>query len=42
MVQLPFRVDPDRIEARLQDGVLQMELHRPEDDKARRVEIKAS
>lgn len=42
MVQLPFRVDPDRIEARLQDGVLQIELHRPEADKARRVEIKAS
>jgi HSP20 family protein len=42
VVQLPFRVDPDRVEARLQDGVLQIELHRPEADKPRRVQIKAA
>jgi HSP20 family protein len=41
-IRLPFRVDPDRIEARLQDGVLQIELHRPEADKPRRIQIKAS
>jgi HSP20 family protein len=40
VVQLPFRVDPDRIEARMQDGVLQIELHRPETDKPRRISIK--
>jgi HSP20 family protein len=42
VIQLPFRVDPDRVEARLQDGVLQIELHRPEADKPRRVQIKAA
>ena len=40
VVQLPFRVDPDRIEARMQDGVLQIELQRPETDKPRRISIK--
>ena len=42
VIQLPFRVDPDRVEARLQDGVLRIELHRPETDKPRRVQIKAA
>ena len=42
VIQLPFRVDRDRVEARLQDGVLQIELHRPEADKPRRVQIKAA
>jgi HSP20 family protein len=42
VVQLPFRVDRDRVEARIQDGVLQIELHRPEADKPRRVQIKAA
>jgi HSP20 family protein len=41
MIQLPYRVDPDRVEARMQDGVLQIELHRPERDRPRRIEIKA-
>ena len=42
VIQLPFQVDPDRVEARMQDGVLQIELHRPEADKPRRVQIKAA
>jgi HSP20 family protein len=42
VVQLPYRVDPNRVEARMSDGVLQIELHRPEADKPRRVEIKAA
>jgi HSP20 family protein len=42
VIQLPFKVDPDRVEARLQDGVLQIELHRPEADKPRRVQINAA
>jgi len=42
MIQLPFKVDPDRVEARLQDGVLQIELHQPEADKPRRVQINAA
>ena len=39
-VQLPYRVDPERVEARLEDGVLRLSLGRPEQDKPRRIEIK--
>ena len=38
-VQLPFRVDPERVEARLEDGVLRLSLQRPEEDRPRRIEI---
>ncbi len=41
-VQLPYAVDPDKVEARFKDGVLQVVLHRPEEDKPRRIEIKAA
>ncbi|TVS15860.1 MAG: Hsp20/alpha crystallin family protein [Gammaproteobacteria bacterium] len=41
LVQLPFRVAPDRVEARVTNGVLAVELHRPEQDKPRRIEIKS-
>ena len=40
LVQLPFRVDPDRVEARFADGVLEVDLQRPEADKPRRIEIR--
>jgi HSP20 family protein len=40
-LQLPYRVDPERVEARLEDGVLRLSLGRPEEDKPRRIEIKA-
>jgi len=39
-IQLPFRVDPERIEARLENGLLQLSLQRPEEDKPRRIEIR--
>ena len=39
-VKLPFVVDPDKVEARFKDGVLQVALHRPEADKPRRIEIR--
>ncbi len=39
-IQLPFRVDPERIEARLENGLLQLSLQRPEEDKPRRIEVK--
>ena len=42
VVQLPFRVDRDRVEARFENGVLEIELHRPEEDKPRRIDIKAA
>ncbi len=31
-VQLPFRVDPDQVQARFSNGVLGIELRRPEAD----------
>jgi HSP20 family protein len=42
VIRLPYRVDAENVEARFDDGVLQIELHRPEDDKPRRIEIKAA
>ena len=41
-IQLPYRVDPDKVEARFEHGVLQIELHRPDEDKPRRIDIKAA
>ena len=38
-LQLPYRVDPDRIEAQLENGVLRLSLPRPEEDKPRRIAI---
>lgn len=40
-VRLPFRIDPDSVQARLKDGVLQVIVARPEEDRPRRIEIKA-
>ena len=39
---LPYAVDPEQVEARLADGVLELSLRRPESDKPRRIEITAS
>ena len=41
-IRLPWRVDADKVEARFEHGVLQIELHRPEEDKPRRIDIKAA
>lgn len=38
-VILPFRIDPERIAANLERGVLRLELPRPEDDKPRHIKI---
>ncbi len=40
-LQLPFRVDPERIQAQLENGVLRLSLSRPEEDKPRRIEIRS-
>jgi HSP20 family protein len=40
-INLPFQVDPERVEANMQDGLLQLSLHRPEQDKPRRIKISA-
>ena len=37
---LPFRVDPEKIDARFENGVLTVEMQRPEKDKPTRIEIK--
>lgn len=39
VVQLPFRVDPEQVQARFRDGVLEIDLQRPETDKPRRIQI---
>ncbi len=38
---LPFRVDPEKVEATLADGVLTLTLHRPEQDKPKRIRVTA-
>jgi HSP20 family protein len=38
-LQLPYRIDPERIEAQLENGVLRLSLPRPEEDKPRRIAI---
>lgn len=41
-VQLPFRVDPEKVQARFNNGVLEIELQRLEADRPRRIEIRAA
>lgn len=38
-IQLPYLVDPGRVEAQLEDGVLRLSLPRPEEDRPRRIPI---
>jgi HSP20 family protein len=38
-IQLPYRIDPDRLEAHLENGVLRLSLARLEEDKPRRIKI---
>ncbi len=40
-VELPFRVDANKIEARFESGVLTVEMQRPEEEKPKRIEIKS-
>ncbi|WP_390913775.1 Hsp20 family protein [Pseudosulfitobacter sp. SM2401] len=41
-VDLPFRVNPDKIDARFDNGVLTVEMQRPEGDKPKRIAIKTN
>lgn len=41
-VRLPFPASDDRVEARFQDGVLRIIVGRPEEEKPRKIEIKAA
>ena len=41
-VQLPFRIDPDKVQARFNNGVLEIELQRLEADRPKKIEIRAA
>ena len=41
-VQLPFRIDPDNVQARFNNGVLEIELQRLEADRPKKIEIRAA
>jgi HSP20 family protein len=41
-VQLPFRVDPDKVQARFNNGVLEIELERLEADRPKKIAIRAA
>ena len=41
-VQLPFRVDPDKVQAHYTNGVLEIELERIEADRPKKIQIRAA
>ncbi|MBV8737932.1 MAG: Hsp20/alpha crystallin family protein [Alphaproteobacteria bacterium] len=41
-VQLPFRVDPEKVQARYTNGVLEIELERLEADRPKKIQIRAA
>lgn len=41
-IGLPFRVDPEKVDARFVNGVLEIELSRPEEDRPRRIEVRSA
>jgi HSP20 family protein len=41
-IQLPFRVDPDKVQARYQHGILEIELERLEADRPKKIQIRAA
>ena len=41
-VQLPFRIDPDKVRARFNNGILEVELERLEADRPKKIEIRAA
>lgn len=40
-VQLPFRVDPDKVAARYENGILEVEMERLEADRPKKIQIRA-
>ena len=40
-IQLPFRISADSVDASFRDGVLRVSLQRPEEEKPRKIEVKA-
>jgi HSP20 family protein len=41
-VQLPFRVDPDKVQARFNNGILEIEMERLEANRPKKIEIRAA
>jgi HSP20 family protein len=41
-IQLPFRVDPNKVQARFNNGILEVELERLEADRPKKIEIRAA
>jgi HSP20 family protein len=41
-LSLPFRVDPDNVEASYRYGVLRLSLHRPEEDRPKRISVRSN
>jgi HSP20 family protein len=41
-IQLPFRVDPNAVQARFDNGILEIELQRPHEDRPKKIEIRAA
>jgi HSP20 family protein len=41
-VQLPYRVDADKVQARFNNGILEIELQRLEADRPKKIEIRAA
>ncbi|SEM25302.1 HSP20 family protein [Roseovarius azorensis] len=41
-IRLPLRVDPDKVEARAKNGVLEIEMGRPDAERPRKIKVKAS
>ena len=41
-VRLPLRVDPDKVDARAKNGVLEIEMGRPDAERPRKIKVKAS
>src|SRR5215472_15017803 len=42
VVQLPFPVDPEKVQARFENGILEIELERLEADRPKRIQIRAA
>lgn len=41
-IRLPLRVDPDKVEARVKNGILEIEMSRPDAERPRKIKVKAS
>jgi HSP20 family protein len=41
-IQLPFRVEPEKVQARFNNGILEIELERLEADRPKKIQIRAA